>query len=415
MGAPRGRRRRRRRRLRAGDARARPRHRAPGSRLHEHADRADPGGQGAHAAAARGRRDRARPAGQPDDRRGRRRRARSARESSACAAARPWSPTWPARRRAPSASGIPVVLPLPIDLQEELGERAEPESPGPFNAPRTRPAAADVAAAADLIERSERPLILAGRGAVLAGARGSLEALGERVGALYATSLVGNGLFAGNPRSLGVCGGFSTKRAERLVPEADLVLAFGASLNQWTTMHGRMLGDTPVVQCDRDPAAIGAHHDVRLGLAGDAAEAADALLEELARREHRSPGGWGELEPLRPRRRVRGAARRRHDRPAPARRRARPRAAARARDRLRRRPLPLVPDRLPERPRRRLLHPRPGLPVRRARARHRDRRRHRASRQAGARAVRRRRRDDDPRRARLAHRPAPAGAGRDLQ
>ncbi len=83
---------------------------------------------------------------------------------------------------------------------------------------------------------------------MLAGARGSLEALGERVGALYATSLRANGLFAGNPRSLGVCGGFATKQAERIVPEADLVLAFGAGLNQWTTMHGRLLGDTPVIQ-----------------------------------------------------------------------------------------------------------------------------------------------------------------------
>jgi len=195
---------------------------------------------------------------------------------------------------------IPVVLPLPIDLQEERGERAEPENsspPTPLNAPRTRPAVADIAAAADLVERSARPLVLAGRGAVLARARGSLEALGERIGALYATSLVGNGLFAGNPRSLGVCGGFSTLRAERLVPEADLVLAFGASLNQWTTMHGRMLGDTAVVQCDEDRAAIGAHHPVRLGLASDAAEGAEALLEELERRDHRSAGEWGELEP----------------------------------------------------------------------------------------------------------------------
>jgi thiamine pyrophosphate-dependent acetolactate synthase large subunit-like protein len=192
---------------------------------------------------------------------------------------------------------IPVVLPLPIDLQEERGERSEPEPTGAFNAPRTRPAPADVAAAADLIERSERPLILGGRGAVLAGARGSLEALGEGIGALYATSLRGNGLFAGNPRSLGVCGGFATKRTERVVPEADLVLAFGASLNQWTTMHGTLLGDTAVVQCDADASAIGAHRDVRLALAGDAGEAADALLEELGRRGHAAADGWGELEP----------------------------------------------------------------------------------------------------------------------
>lgn len=185
---------------------------------------------------------------------------------------------------------IPVVVPLPIDLQEELGERASGEPAEALNVPRSRPAPADVAAVADLIERSNRPVVLAGRGAVLADARASLEALGDRIGALLATSLVGNGLFAGNPRSMGVCGGFSSKLAERVVPRADLVLAFGAGLNQWTTMHGSMLAEAAVVQCDADPLAIGRHHPIRLGLLGDAAEAADALLEELERRGFSSTG-----------------------------------------------------------------------------------------------------------------------------
>ena len=185
---------------------------------------------------------------------------------------------------------LPVVLPLPIDLQEEPAERAEPEPLGPLNGPRARPSPADVAAVADLVERSRRPVILAGRGAVLADAGPALEALGERIGALLATSLMGNGLFAGNAASLGVCGGYGSKLLERLLPEADLVLAFGAGLNQWTTMFGRLLGDAAIVQCDADARAIGGHRPVRLGLAGDAAEAADALGEELERRGFASDG-----------------------------------------------------------------------------------------------------------------------------
>ena len=185
---------------------------------------------------------------------------------------------------------LPVVLPLPIDLQEEPAERAEPEPLGPLNTPRAQPSAVDVAAVADLVERSSRPVILAGRGAVLADARAALEALGDRIGALLATSLMGNGLFAGNAASLGVCGGYGSKLLERLLPEADLVLAFGAGLNQWTTMFGRLLGDAAIVQCDADARAIGRHRPVRLGLAGDAAEAADALHEELERRGFVSEG-----------------------------------------------------------------------------------------------------------------------------
>ncbi len=173
----------------------------------------------------------------------------------------------------------PVIVGMPIDLQEE--EALPPGAGTQASVPGTPPATPDVTAVADLVERSERPLILAGRGAVLADARAPLEALGELTGALYATSLVANGLFAGNPRSLGVCGGFSSKLAERAVKQADLVLVFGASLNQWTTMHGTLIADAEVVRVDDDPAAIGR------GVVGDAAEVARALAQELERRGHR--------------------------------------------------------------------------------------------------------------------------------
>jgi thiamine pyrophosphate-dependent acetolactate synthase large subunit-like protein len=198
----------------------------------------------------------------------------------------------------------PVVLGLPIDVQEAgasepaarldtPGTKASASEPAaPLDTPRAdrRPPAAEVAAVADLVARSARPLILAGRGAVLADARAPLEALGDRIGALFATSLVANGLFAGNPLSVGVCGGFASKLAERVVRQADLVLAFGASLNQWTTMHGSLIAGAAVVHCDTDPAAIG---EDRLGLVGDAAEAAHALLDELERRGHTASGFRG--------------------------------------------------------------------------------------------------------------------------
>ena len=192
----------------------------------------------------------------------------------------------------------PIVVGLPIDLQEEEAPVSEAPPPASLNIPRARPAAADVAAVADLLQRSERPLILAGRGAVLAGARVPLEALGDRIGALFATSLVANGLFAGHPRSLGVCGGFSSKLAERAVREADLVLGVGAGLNQWTTMHRTLIANAVVVQVDDEAAAIGRHGPVRLGLVGDASEAAQALAEELERRGHQG-AGWPLAEEVR--------------------------------------------------------------------------------------------------------------------
>jgi len=178
-----------------------------------------------------------------------------------------------------------VVLMLPLDVQAApCPDGSAPIADAPALAP-PRPAESAVAALADLLAGARRPAIIAGRGAVLAGAGAPLRALGELTGALLATSAVGNGLFAGDPYDIGISGGFATPLAARLLGEADVVVAFGAALNQWTTGHGELLApDATVVQVDLDEEAIGAHHPVALGVIGDAAATAEAVLARLAGR-----------------------------------------------------------------------------------------------------------------------------------
>ena len=171
-----------------------------------------------------------------------------------------------------------VVLNVPLDVQAGETELAIPP-PGPVLAP-TRPAAAAVEAAADLLRTAERPAIIAGRGAVLVDAGGALRRLGEVTGAILATSAVANGLFAGDPYAVGIAGGFSSPTAARLLADADVTIAFGAALNQWTTRHGTLINGT-VIQVDRDEEAIAAHRPVDLGIVGDARETAEALLAAL--------------------------------------------------------------------------------------------------------------------------------------
>jgi len=178
-----------------------------------------------------------------------------------------------------------VVLMLPLDVQgAECPDGSAPPADGPSLA-RPRPAESAVSALADLLAEAQRPANIAGRGAVLADAAAPLRALGGRIGALLATSAVANGLFAGDPYDLGIAGGFATPLAARLLGEADAVVAFGAALNQWTTSHGKLLRpDATVAQVDLDEEAIGAHRPVALGVVGDAAATAQALLAELERR-----------------------------------------------------------------------------------------------------------------------------------
>jgi thiamine pyrophosphate-dependent acetolactate synthase large subunit-like protein len=131
-----------------------------------------------------------------------------------------------------------------------------------------------------VVADAERPLILAGRGAL--GAREELEALGAQTGALLATSAVAHGLFAGLPYALGIAGGFSSALAAELLPQADVVVAFGATLNGWTTRHGALIGPgARVVQVDIEADAIGANRPVDVAVLGDAALTARALTVAL--------------------------------------------------------------------------------------------------------------------------------------
>jgi thiamine pyrophosphate-dependent acetolactate synthase large subunit-like protein len=184
----------------------------------------------------------------------------------------------------------PVVLMLPLDVQAQECADAEPPPLGPELAP-PRPAEESVRAAADVLAAARAPAIIAGRGAVLADAGPALRRLGEITGAVLATSAMANGLFEGDPYDLGISGGFASPLAAELLGESDVIVAFGAALNQWTTKHGTLIAPgTRVVQVDLDPDAIGAHRPADVGVVGDARETAAALDVALEARGANGPG-----------------------------------------------------------------------------------------------------------------------------
>src|SRR3954470_7538458 len=181
-----------------------------------------------------------------------------------------------------------VVLNLPLDV---IGEEAEwPQEPfaaGVPAAPAPSPPALDDVVAA--IERAERPVIVAGRGAVLSDAREPLERLGARIGAPLATSAMGHGIFNDNPFALGISGGFASPLAQEIIGASDLILAFGARLTRWTTANGALIApDARVVQVDLEPDAFADRAD--LPVLGDASRTAGMLCAELDRRAHTAPG-----------------------------------------------------------------------------------------------------------------------------
>jgi thiamine pyrophosphate-dependent acetolactate synthase large subunit-like protein len=185
----------------------------------------------------------------------------------------------------------PVVLMLPIDIQPQPATSAEPQQPPPPPLDPPEPSPHAVAAAAELIAAADRPAIIAGRGAVLAGAGEELERLGQLIGAVLATSAPANGLFHDLPYALGISGGFASPFAAELLPQADLVLVFGASVNHWTTKHGAMINPAAkVIQVDTEARAIARNRPADLAIVGDAKATTTKLIEALEQRSHQATG-----------------------------------------------------------------------------------------------------------------------------
>ncbi|MEU9166498.1 thiamine pyrophosphate-binding protein [Streptomyces sp. NPDC048420] len=164
-----------------------------------------------------------------------------------------------------------VLLNLPLEVQAlDVPDGALAQAAPPPRRPAVEPLSAEVASLARALDRADRPVFVAGRGARSPGARDALEDLAGHCGALLATSAVARGLFHDNPWSLDVSGGFASPLAAELVGAADVIVGWGCALNMWTMRHGALIGaDTTVVQVDDDPSALGAHRELHLGVMGD--------------------------------------------------------------------------------------------------------------------------------------------------
>jgi thiamine pyrophosphate-dependent acetolactate synthase large subunit-like protein len=194
----------------------------------------------------------------------------------------------------------PVVLDMPLDLQRGIvdgpGEdRAPADGPGPEDVvPRTVPAGDVVGRVVDHLLAARSPVIVAGRGAWLSGARDAVAELADRLGATLATTALAKGMFDGHPADVGIAGGFSFPPAVRARGGADLVLALGASLTTWTTRGDTIFAQDPVViQVDDDASQLCLNGHVDQGVLGDVRETVLAVLRELGSRPGQADGGAG--------------------------------------------------------------------------------------------------------------------------
>lgn len=174
----------------------------------------------------------------------------------------------------------PVVLNVPSTLfrAEVSYERVGTPYPVRQASPASREALEQAVA---VLATARRPVVLAGRGAIDDRSRQALLKFAARIGAPVATTLKAKELFRGEPFDLGICGTLASDSTSEVVARTDCIVVFGASLNYRTTLGGDLLKEKRVVQCDADPAVIGASRPVDAGVVGDCGVVAEQLCGVL--------------------------------------------------------------------------------------------------------------------------------------
>ncbi|MGY0237007.1 thiamine pyrophosphate-binding protein [Longispora urticae] len=188
----------------------------------------------------------------------------------------------------------PVHLSVPVDLQQAEIPVPEVRPARVLPVPDVRrggQVAAEgdlVATAAGLLADAERPLILAGWGAVLAGAHEAVAGLAAELGAVVVTSTKAVSLLpAAHPWRLGHLG--PGQRSD-LVPalreyRPDVVLVLGASLSTfYTAPVADLLAEATVVRVDLDADQLPLRGRADLALVADVADAVAAVRSVLADR-----------------------------------------------------------------------------------------------------------------------------------
>src|SRR5581483_386990 len=147
---------------------------------------------------------------------------------------------------------------------------------------RPQPEAAHVTAALDILQKAERPVIVAGGGVRASGAGPELVALAEALQIPVATSLNGKDSIPGtHPLSVGVVGSYSRESANRIVAQADLVCFIGTETGGMTTHFWAVpkIG-IPAVQIDIDAEALGRNYPLQAAVNGDAKVTLAAMLKQ---------------------------------------------------------------------------------------------------------------------------------------
>ena len=181
----------------------------------------------------------------------------------------------------------PVLIDIPKDVTAKKAEY-EKENPGVYNREFTHIDEKEIAAAAEMIQVSEKPFIFVGGGAVLSEASKELKEFVEKMDAPVTDSLMGKGAFPGtDPRYTGMLGMHGTKASNYGVSECDLLVVVGARFSDRVTGNTSTFAkNAKILQIDIDPAEMNKNIIIDQGVVGDIKAVLRKLNEVLPQQDH---------------------------------------------------------------------------------------------------------------------------------
>ena len=166
----------------------------------------------------------------------------------------------------------PVLIDIPKDVQTN---EAQMNFPDEFKIrgyhPWTDPDITQIEKAIDMLLSAEKPIILSGGGAIISSAFAELQSIAELLMIPVVTTFKGKGSFPENhPLSLGPIGMHGHAEANKLMIEADCVLAIGTrfsdrSVGTFEEFEKRL----KIIHMDVDPAEIGKNQTTNVAVIGD--------------------------------------------------------------------------------------------------------------------------------------------------
>jgi len=191
----------------------------------------------------------------------------------------------------------PVLIDLPKDVTSGICNEEVDDSPRMHIVNRRKQVAThpehqhQAEAAAELINRSQKPILYVGGGAIIAGAADVLKKISDRGNIPVTTTLLGLGAFdEHDPKSLYMLGMHGSAFANSAVQACDLLISVGARFDDRVTGNlATFAPNAKIIHIDIDPSSIGKNVDVDVTVVGDARMSLEMMLPHI---EHHDRREW---------------------------------------------------------------------------------------------------------------------------